>query len=260
MRTKIRVALIKFPLELKDGAKVMTIDELRANFDLNKIIDYFKDGTLEKFLRDRFYEDEADALKNLNTADKDFVEKLCNIFCIDELPEIAAWRKERREKLKQFTDDEEIFENIDDVAFNQDELEDILREENIPATIYLCDKIFRFNSGILKKTNIRYVGIAERVTVLLESGKEIDFKAFGITFENVEFDNIRAYTPAVKPVTITTEDFKKGEKLFIEGNNYYYGRNGYVKNTNRAITLYKKSAVLGYKPAKDKLAYLGYYK
>lgn len=36
---------IRFPLKMKNGAEVRTLDELKANFDLESILGYFTDGT-----------------------------------------------------------------------------------------------------------------------------------------------------------------------------------------------------------------------
>ena len=35
-----------FKLKLKDGAEVSTLEELRDNFDLEAVVDYFKNGNL----------------------------------------------------------------------------------------------------------------------------------------------------------------------------------------------------------------------
>ena len=49
---------IKFALEMKDGAKVRTLEELQEHFDLKTIIGYFLDGKLQKWLEDRYYDGE----------------------------------------------------------------------------------------------------------------------------------------------------------------------------------------------------------
>ena len=56
----MRKRKIKFALELKDGEEARSMEELRAHFDLEKIIGYFQDGKLVEWLDDRFYTDEAD--------------------------------------------------------------------------------------------------------------------------------------------------------------------------------------------------------
>lgn len=44
---------IKFALTMKDGTKVRTLNELREHFDLERVIGYFLDGRLQKWLEDR---------------------------------------------------------------------------------------------------------------------------------------------------------------------------------------------------------------
>lgn len=183
----------KFLLELEGGAQVATMEELRQNFDLEKIMDYLEDGRLEKWLRDRFYAAEADAIKTLHPDDEDTPEKLCDILGVDyeqfaDLAEEIFWRRERLEHLLEITDDEEILQHVDDVAFDQEDLEDILSSDEIPEVIYLCDEHFTFPSGILRIKNIHYVGIIKNVTVVIESNKEVDLDALRISFENVRLE------------------------------------------------------------------------
>ncbi len=49
--------------ELKlNGHEIHSLQELREHFESNTIRNAFADGTLEKWLRDRYYEREADAV------------------------------------------------------------------------------------------------------------------------------------------------------------------------------------------------------
>lgn len=54
--------IVKIPLVMKNGVKVTDIGALKENFDLDLVIGYFFDGKLGKWLIDRYYEDEAEAL------------------------------------------------------------------------------------------------------------------------------------------------------------------------------------------------------
>ena len=60
---------IRFPLKI-NGADVRTIEELRENFDLEGVLGYFANGKLVIWLRDRYYNGEADAIENLSSADE----------------------------------------------------------------------------------------------------------------------------------------------------------------------------------------------
>ena len=183
---------IKFPLILKNGVEVNKLNALRDNFDLEKILGYFSDGRLITWLDDRFYHDEMDALKNLQIDAPDLPKKICAIFDIpidekiSDAIETIAWRNERLARLKKFTSDENILRQVDFVAFDQDDLEDITREENSDV-IYLCNNVFEFPSGILRKRNLIYIGVGNVEAVIL-SKTPIDFDDCHITFKNVKFD------------------------------------------------------------------------
>lgn len=180
---------IKFALELRDGEQVRSMEELREHFDTEKIIGYFQDGKLVEWLDDRFYTDEAEEVRKLSKDDLQLGKKLCNILRVgyteaDDV-ETIAWRKERLDRLKQYTADPKIIEEVDMVAFEQDDLEDIIREKDV-ETIYLCDNTFTFPSGILKKRNICYVGIGKNVEVNIESKGQLNLDDMGIIFENIQ--------------------------------------------------------------------------
>lgn len=151
------VKTVRFPLEMKDGVQVRTIPELKENFDVEKVIGYFLDGRLKKWLDSRWYEDESEAISNLDEKDPMLVQHLCNIFeveCVAEEinPEMIAEKNARIIKLKQYTDEEEILKNIDAVAFNQEELAE-LYENNIKK-IYLCEGEFKIPKS---KKNLEYI-------------------------------------------------------------------------------------------------------
>lgn len=156
---------------------------------------YFQNGKLVTWLDDRFYSDEADAIKALRPNDRHAPHKICDILGInyedyaEELDdaETIAWRNERRERLKKFTNDPEIIKKIDTVAFNQEDLEDILSDSNLPNKIYLCSNFYRFPSGILRKQYISYVGIGDNVKIKFETKKPVDFANLEISFQNITF-------------------------------------------------------------------------
>lgn len=190
----IRKRKNKFALIFKDNVEIQTMEELREKFDFKKVIEYFKTRKLAIWLEDRFYSDEADAIKALKPTDANIPQKICEALGVDyseyaeELDdeETVAWRAERRARLKKFTDDEKIIKRVDYVAFDQEDLEDIMRDPFLPDTVYLCDNFFRFPSGILRKTNILYIGLGN-VFGKIESQKVIDFGKLNIKFKNIRF-------------------------------------------------------------------------
>jgi hypothetical protein len=73
--------LIKFPLEMANGAKVRTLEDLKEHYDIASVIKYYKDGRLQRWLKAN-YEDEI--AENLQESEK---QSLRNIFSVLGLPE-----------------------------------------------------------------------------------------------------------------------------------------------------------------------------
>ena len=150
---------IRFSLEMENGTKIRTLDELRENFSLTKVVEYFDNQKLFHWLEDRYYTEQVEKLKQLNREDADFYQEICHIFEVEyrENDENIGEKIEvekRKAQLKQFTDDKTVLEHVHQVAFNQDELYDLL-DDNI-SDIYLCGEIFRIP---LAKENVSYIGV-----------------------------------------------------------------------------------------------------
>lgn len=182
------VKKIKFPLEMTDGIQVRTLEELREHFDMEKVLGYYADGKLLIWLNDRYYEDEAAQISELSGKNPEFKAQLCEILgvennCTDAIDLDAIERRNAKlAKLKQFTDDDAIIKNVDSVAFDQEELSDLLDEEL--TTIYLCSERFTIP---LSKENMMYIGI-QSPTVIIKSKTPVDFVVRKISFQNIVFD------------------------------------------------------------------------
>ena len=181
---------IRFPLKMKNGAEVRTLDELKENFDLESVLGYFTDGRLATWLTDRYYDEKAEAVSALSADMPDLNAKLCEILEVeyqaenDETDvEVIARRREKLRILSSITDDKEILDNVDLVAMDQDELFDILDES--PEKVYLYGEKFSIPMGV---KNIKYVGVNNPLLVL-EKGKIVgDYNSADILFENVQFE------------------------------------------------------------------------
>ena len=158
---------IKFPLILRDDYQARTLDELREYFDFEKILNYYQSGKLLTWLQDRYYDAESSQIESLKENQPDFVKQLYTILGVPYQPSAAinleeiTEKQKRLEKLKQFTSDETILNSIDRVAFDQEELADILDED--PDTIYLCENIYRIP---LRLHNKHYIGIGKAQIVI----------------------------------------------------------------------------------------------
>lgn len=180
---------IRFPLEMENGVEVRSMEELRGNFSLAKVLEYRANGKLVTWLRDRYATDLADAIEQLNNGEENLAKKVSEIFDVpydektEEDLERAKEKAERVKKLKQYTDEKKYILEIDNVAFTQDELFDLLDEEE--ERIYLCGDRF---SIPLSKTGIFYIGINSPV-IIIDSKVEVNWEEKQITVENVVFDD-----------------------------------------------------------------------
>lgn len=179
---------IRFPLEMKDGIEVRDMEGLRENFSLERVLFYLADGKLETWLRDRYLDEVADAVMALDREDVSFNRRLCEIFEVgydgeEEADlESAVERKRKLELLSEYTDDEHFTQVVDQIAFDQDDLYDLLDEgENV---IYLCGERFSIPLG---KQGISYIGV-NNPTVVISSKDKVDFAEKNISFNNVRFD------------------------------------------------------------------------
>ena len=171
----------RFVLEMADGTKVRDLDALKEHFDVESVEKYFHDGKLLIWLEDRYYDDEADSVRAINGNDAYLAAKLCKIFDV-ETPEDIERRIERLNRLKNYTNDEKILVNVDKVAFDQEDLADLL-DEGIDE-IYLCNNKF---SIPLRVKNKVYIGVGKSIAGI-RSDKPVDFDALNIGFKNISFN------------------------------------------------------------------------
>ena len=192
---------ILIPLDM-NGVKVRTLEALKENFDLEKVTAYFLDGTLIKWLEGRYYDDEAEKVRNLSKDDANLGKKLCAVFGVEYTgeeidTENVARRHEILKKLKQLTSDEEIISHAAQVAMTQEDLAYLLEEEDA-ATIYLCGEKFSIPTSF---ENRKYVGILGKPEIKISIQTAEELKAKGITFENVELPKNLLATLEPKKIT-----------------------------------------------------------
>jgi len=182
--------IIRFPLKMKNGAEVRSLDELKENFDLESVLGYFTDGKLRTWLADRYYDEKAEAVAALSKDMPDLNAKLCEILEVEyeaesdntDLEEIQR-KNEKYKMLSAVTGDREILDNIDLVAMNQDELYDIL--DTGSDKVYLYGERFEIPFG---KKNISYIGVNEPLVLIDKTRFADDFEEAGIAFKNVRFE------------------------------------------------------------------------
>ena len=220
---------IKLPLEMADGVKVRTLDELKDNWSLEKVVENYLNGRLATWLNDRYYTELAEQVNALeevqdNTA---LQKELCRIFDVDFEDEedidvdAVSERNRKLEALRQYTADDTVLKNVDSVAFDQEELGYILDTgENI---IYLFNNTFSIPLAIKNK---KYIGVG-KAECIIHSKDVVDFAELGIEFENVVFDE----------KYIKIEEEESPSEFYNEGCKYFE-----AKQYKEALECFKKAA------------------
>lgn len=176
---------------MKDSVMVRTLEELRANFDAEKLIGYWLSGKLQIWLIDRHYEDRLAKVNGVNASNETVLVELCKALDIDiektesqvEVDKIAK-RQEKLKIIRQCTDDKSIIENVDYVAMDQTELETLLHRQI--NKIYLYGDVFFINEMILK--NVSLIGINNPI-IKIEADSLIDFDEMNVQTYGCKFDN-----------------------------------------------------------------------
>ena len=176
---------IKFALEM-NGVKIRSMEELQENFDLDAAVQYLLDGKLQTWLDDRFYEDEAEKIAELDKNAPNMKQQLCEILgveCeddsemdVDELERL----NEKKRILKTMTDDEDIIANADKTALDQEDLRDLLEAGD--DTIYLCGESFNVP---VRYGNRKYIGILGKPKVKIKAKGQEELNEKNIEFVSV---------------------------------------------------------------------------
>ena len=175
---------------MPDGTNITTLEDLQKhiknNDDVKKLVEYFLDGRLEKWLLDRYYEEEAKALQTVDKDDPDFTCKLCKAIGADYTPvgsvniELIEYEKRMRKALEEVTLDSELIANAGCTASTQSELVFLLK--NGKSTIYLWGDSFK----LFVVKNISYIGILGKPSVDIGLPDLEAVESYGIKLENVK--------------------------------------------------------------------------
>ena len=162
-----------------------TLEDIRERFDLLPILEACKNGELLRWLQERYYEEEAWAVEGLMQAervsDEELKLDLKHILGVPDGAFVLGGDEERQlrvDRLRAYTDDEEILSQADRVAFDQEELAALLHKGRNP--IYLCGR--KFTLPVSKK-GMTYIGVNEPEVEL--SGGDC-FDELDITVQNVK--------------------------------------------------------------------------
>lgn len=161
--------------------------DIQDNFDLEKIVQYYLDGKLITWLESHYYDTQAESVRMLNKSDRNLRKRFCQIFDVEyeeseNTPKLTELEERNRKLsiLKQFTSDPDILGNLGHVAFDQEDLVNLL--DDCVRKIYLCNNSFTIPLRVHWKD---YIGLGNVEVTFAE--KEIVYPDTFVTFNNVHF-------------------------------------------------------------------------
>ena len=75
---------IRFPLEMAGGKMVRELEEFQEYFDLEKAIEYFSNGKLQRWLESTYNDDILEEIEKMDGKEPDFVRKFTDALGVDE--------------------------------------------------------------------------------------------------------------------------------------------------------------------------------
>lgn len=147
---------IKFPLEMDKGVLVRELEEFQDHFHLEKAVEYFCNGRLQKWLENTYNDDILAEIESLTGQEEDFVERFTDILGVEYEAEEATdvqtiiRNAVLKEKLKRFFTEEEATRLAGTTAETQQDLERLAREGE--THIYLLSGTFQIPGNMREIT------------------------------------------------------------------------------------------------------------
>lgn len=177
-----------FPLIMKNGKEIRNLKELRENADINRIVEYFINGTLQEWLGE-LYTVEGDSIRQkldeIEEKDNELVTKLMDALKIGNLkktPQVDIDEIELKNKLVEKIENPEKI--IHETADSQERLEKLLRSG--AKTIYLYANTFSISKSV---HHIEFKGIDHPRVIILERNKELFLKQGNSFDQEIEAGN-----------------------------------------------------------------------
>lgn len=183
---------VKLPLDM-GNERVRTLDELKENFNIEKIVEHFGSGMLLTWLEDRYYNEEAEKVRELQELNEqgnidNLPLKLGEIFGqeIDEDIDIDVdsidSKRQRVDMLRKVTGDKYIITHPELVAFNQEELDELVENEE---KIYIYGEKFDID---LEYEDMTYICLGK---TCIDFIGELDWENFDSDNDSISFGSIK---------------------------------------------------------------------
>ena len=162
--------------------EICSLADLREHFDLPQVTAAFLNGALETWLKDCYYDREAQAVGALEHTLSPAVEgELCRVLGVN-FPKQSPEQREKWERklaaIQQVTQNPTVFTHVMETATNQRELAELLDEGK--ETIYLCTGAFTVP---IRKGGVHYIGVGN--PRMEAPFTQEQYRRAGITFEGV---------------------------------------------------------------------------
>lgn len=176
---------IKFPLEMAEGTQVRELEELQQYFDLERAIEYFSNGKLQKWLANTYNDDILEEIEQLTGREENFISKFTSALGVDNDKKNLNVQKVinkslLREKLKEFFPNEKVEEIAPFTVETQEELERLSGKKC--KKIYLLQNKFYISKDM---KNIYFIGIGNP-QIEVEAEERKDFEKQKIRLKGVK--------------------------------------------------------------------------
>lgn len=179
---------IKFPLEMAKGKMVRELDEFQEYFDLQRAVEYFYNGKLQKWLENTYNDDILEELEELTGQETDFVKRFTEILGVDYQEQPIDIKQmmdqaQLKEKLKRILPEDEVEEAVESSADTQERLEELIKSG--VKKVYLLSGTYRIPRQV---EGILFIGLGEP-SVEIEENDQKKFQQQGLQFRDVKPEN-----------------------------------------------------------------------
>lgn len=180
---------IKFPLEMKDGVKVRSLEELQEHFDMEKVLEYYfsSDKKLQRWLENYYYDDLLEEVEKLSGEEENLAELLGSILgvdkekCVLDVSELK-WKTQTRETLKLYGR-EDLAEHLEQVADTQERLQKLVEKG--------CKKVYLLKNSYTITKNMQGIeieGVGEP-EIEIEAQDIQDFSRQNVRMKKISYAN-----------------------------------------------------------------------